>query len=164
MTPGQSGHANIGLEAHVNGITRNAQRQSGFAGGAGAAGCDSVYGGDGGVSQNTMGVGTYTIGSISFDLAGATAGLRTISAFLANRSDGIVNVNGTISNNLLGTLNVATPKIVPEPGTASLLGLGIVGLVLAGRRRNRQPRFQRSARQIRVQRRYRRRETSRFRE
>jgi hypothetical protein len=32
--------------------------------------------------------------------------------------------------------NSAILTIIPEPGTASLLGLGMLGLVMAGRRRN----------------------------
>jgi len=46
-------------------------------------------------------------------------------------SSGLVDITGTA---IFGTASV---NVVPEPGTISLLGLGLVGLVLAGRRSRR---------------------------
>jgi threonine dehydrogenase-like Zn-dependent dehydrogenase len=43
-------------------------------------------------------------------------------------------INGIITN-VSATVVQGTHRIIPEPGTAVLLGLGFVGLTLAARRR-----------------------------
>lgn len=104
---------------------------------AGLAGCDTTAGAWGGATTGTVAAGTYLLGSITFDLSGATVGTHTIQQFFRAGIDEIQNGNGTVIPP--SAINSATLIInaIPEPGTASLLGLGIVGLVLAGRRRNR---------------------------
>jgi hypothetical protein len=80
----------------------------------------------------------YVIGTILWNTAGTVAGTETLSAIIAFGLDGFLNGN---FNNIdaaviaAGGLRGATLNIIPEPGTVSLLGLGLVGLILAGRRR-----------------------------
>lgn len=84
-----------------------------------------------------MNAGTYNIGTIIWDASGTSVGVEAVSAYLDMLVDGVIailggNIVDVSSSVVLGT-HLLT--IVPEPGTASLLGLGIVGLILAGRRR-----------------------------
>lgn len=71
---------------------------------------------------------TYQVGTVVWSTTGA-AGNTNINAFLQFGIDGFYN-----PFEVIGTFGTATINVVPEPGTASLLGLGLIGLIMAGRR------------------------------
>jgi hypothetical protein len=74
--------------------------------------------------------GTYTVGTISL-----TVGVGDVIApTFAVPVGGITVYTGSTSSTIQPT-GLTGVTIIPEPTTASLLGLGIVGLVLAGRKR-----------------------------
>ena len=84
-----------------------------------------------------LAAGTYRIGTIVWDTSGTAVmanGFETVAAFLTGPDAVGVVINGIgvawNANVVLGT-HILT---IPEPGTVSLLGLGLVGLILAGRR------------------------------
>ncbi len=99
-------------------------------------GCDKVIGSVGAAAGADSGAaGTWTLGSVNFDLTGTVVGTHEIENFWREDIDGIGNTTSDLP--LTTPLASGYVTVVPEPGTVSLLGLGIVGLVLAGRRRDR---------------------------
>jgi hypothetical protein len=99
-------------------------------------GCDKVIGSVGAAAGADAGAaGTWTLGSVNFNLTGTLVGTHEIENFWRDGIDDIINTVGHLPGGAPGASGYVT--VVPEPGTVSLLGLGIVGLVLAGRRRNR---------------------------
>ena len=101
-------------------------------------GCDKVIGSVGAAAGADSGAaGTWTLGSVNFDLTGTVVGTHEIENFFRENIDGIGNTIGELPGTGPGASGYVTLVPIPEPGTVSLLGLGIVGLVLAGRRRNR---------------------------
>jgi hypothetical protein len=88
-------------------------------------------------SSTPLPIGSYTVGTAKFIAnAAVTDGDDIFSGLFNVGVDEVLNnANfpiGTISVNY-GSASV-NGFVIPEPGTASLLGLGLLGLVLAGRR------------------------------
>jgi len=83
-----------------------------------------------------MDPGTYHIGTIIWDTSATTPGTEMIQAVLAGGDAVTAAINGNVvdvsASVVLGSHMLT---IIPEPGTAALLGLGFVGLFLAARRR-----------------------------
>ena len=94
------------------------------------AGCDHRFTSFGFLVPASAGSGlTYTAGTIALNLTGATPGTYTIVVYQAAGIDGPANNANNPHNSATLVINP-----IPEPGTASLLGLGMLGLVMAGRR------------------------------
>jgi len=83
-------------------------------------------------------VGTYTVGTIIWDVSGAEGAFVDIDPFL-DLGDGFPKRDAVDGSFILITditLNGASLNMIPEPGTAALLGLGLIGLTAVIRRRN----------------------------
>jgi hypothetical protein len=82
--------------------------------------------------------GTYNIGTIVWDTSAAGEGIHAIGFFIKAGVDatGEVFPGGNIQDTSGSEVFVnGFINIVPEPGTAGLVGLGLTGLLLAARRR-----------------------------
>lgn len=92
-------------------------------------GCDARFTSFGYLNFVNVNNGTWTAGTITIDLTGATPGTYTIATYQRTGVDAPADNTANPHNDLVVTINA-----IPEPGTASLLGLGLLGLVMAGRR------------------------------
>ena len=85
----------------------------------------------GGLSLGFVGPGTYTLGTVTVQ-AGAGTGTFAIDPFQRPGIDDWLDASAI--NIINPTLNGTSLNVIPEPGTAALLGLGLVGLIAVGRR------------------------------
>ena len=112
---------------------------------SGVSGNTAAIFGAASLSDTTLAMGGVTganAGTVVFDTSGSTTvgtfllfDARTggVDEWLFNTTDG--STAFPVPTSLI-QFNGATLNVVPEPGTASLLGLGLIGLMVASRRRN----------------------------
>jgi hypothetical protein len=74
---------------------------------------------------------TATPETFRLKLTAIGGGISNVTAFV-NSGDAISNLAGPVAANFTGSVVSVNP--IPEPGTALLMGLGLVGLGVAGRR------------------------------
>ena len=78
---------------------------------------------------------SFLAGTLTFHKAGGPAGTWSIVPLVRPATtDDVIAFGGTVISGTT-TFNAATVTNIPEPGTVSLLGLGLGALALAGRRR-----------------------------
>jgi hypothetical protein len=80
--------------------------------------------------------GTFKLGTIIWDTSATTGpSTETVAAVIAGGDGFIAVINGNILDvSAQVVVHGQVLNIIPEPGTASLLGLGFAGLIVAGRR------------------------------
>jgi len=84
-------------------------------------------------------IGTQTTGSgikiaeLQFEVIAVGDGIGEVDVFVDSAFGGILQVNGAVVT--LGLTGTPVNVITPEPSTAILVGLGLLGLGVAGRRR-----------------------------
>jgi hypothetical protein len=87
----------------------------------------------GGLPANSAGI--YVVGTARFVVGTAyTDGVDILIGSFYGADGNVDGAGAQLTSEVYGT---ATVNVIPEPGTVSLLGLGLVGLVLAGRRSRR---------------------------
>ncbi len=80
-----------------------------------------------------LGIGaTYLLGTVTFHKEAGSEGTFNITSAIT-ATDGLIAADGSLS---VPVLNGASLTNVPEPGTVSLLALGLGGLAFAARRKN----------------------------
>lgn len=77
--------------------------------------------------------GGYAVGTIGWKVGGSPGQQSILSGLFNSGVDGFGDNNFNIINDQV-LFHGATVNVIPEPGTAALLGFGLVGLVLMGRR------------------------------
>jgi hypothetical protein len=90
-------------------------------------------------SGTPLPIGSYAVGTARFVVTGGVSndGTDIFAGFFNVGVDDVLNnLNLAIAPGSI-FFGAASVNVIPEPGTASLLGLGLVGLVLAGRRSRR---------------------------
>jgi hypothetical protein len=85
----------------------------------------------GGLSLGFQGPGVFTIGTVTVQ-AGTDTGAFAINPFQRVGIDDWLDASAI--NIVTPTLQGTSLNVIPEPGTAALLGLGLVGLIAVGRR------------------------------